>query len=296
MICGKCGKEIEDNAVFCPYCGTVIKLKEKLEPEIKETELIGKTNKKFHISPGLLKEFIIPTLITSIIGICLGIAIFFVGENFRHYPLRNPFKKGVIPYNVLFIGNCEFMEKKLNDIDIPSSVLSIGQYAFYGNQFSGDWFRIPESVLSIGNHAFEKNQLTRIYIPNNVLFIGEYAFAHNNLKEVHFSDSISFIAEGAFMGNQLYMVGIPESVIKIRQYAFSNNNLRYVIIPDSVRYIMDGAFENNDIEEITIGSDVFLYPNSEHNVFDHGFDDFYRSNNRQAGRYWYYNDKWIYKP
>ena len=23
MFCGKCGKQIEDNAKFCPYCGAV---------------------------------------------------------------------------------------------------------------------------------------------------------------------------------------------------------------------------------------------------------------------------------
>jgi tetratricopeptide (TPR) repeat protein len=36
VFCGKCGKEIEENAKFCPYCGQAVPATEKVKPVKKE--------------------------------------------------------------------------------------------------------------------------------------------------------------------------------------------------------------------------------------------------------------------
>jgi len=50
MVCGKCGKEIEDNAVFCPYCGTSVStntgtqnvlLDKKVNPKLIGLTILG---------------------------------------------------------------------------------------------------------------------------------------------------------------------------------------------------------------------------------------------------------------
>ena len=66
--------------------------------------------------------------------------------------------------------------KEVKDLVIPSSVTSIGGYAFCG--CSGlTSVTIPNSVTSIGNSAFcECSGLTSVTIPNSVTSIGNGAF------------------------------------------------------------------------------------------------------------------------
>ena len=61
--------------------------------------------------------------------------------------------------------------------DIPSSVTSIGDWAFYDCS-SLTSINIPNSVTSIGTFAFYGcSALTSITIPNSVTSIGSYAFS-----------------------------------------------------------------------------------------------------------------------
>ena len=71
-------------------------------------------------------------------------------------------------------------------ITIPSSVTSIGSYAFY-NCSSLTSITIPSSVTSIGSYAFYNcSSLTSITIPNSVTSIGRDAFGYcSNLKTIN---------------------------------------------------------------------------------------------------------------
>jgi hypothetical protein len=67
---------------------------------------------------------------------------------------------------------------KTGSYTIPSSVTSIGNYAFY-DFYSLTSVIIPNSVTSIGNFAFYYcDSLTSVDIPNSVTSIGNYAFAY----------------------------------------------------------------------------------------------------------------------
>ena len=83
---------------------------------------------------------------------------------------------------------------------IPSSVTSIGNYAFEdcSNLTS---IEIPSSVISIGNYAFIScSSLTSIEIPEGVTSIGEYAFSHcSSLTSIEISSSVTSIGNGAFL-------------------------------------------------------------------------------------------------
>ncbi|MBR4552314.1 MAG: leucine-rich repeat domain-containing protein, partial [Bacteroidaceae bacterium] len=88
----------------------------------------------------------------------------------------------------------------LNTITIPSSVTSIGEYAFAGCT-SLTSITIPSSVTSIEDYAFAGcTGLTSITIPSSVTSIGDYAF---------------------FDCYSLTSITIPESVTSIGDYAFS---------------------------------------------------------------------------
>ena len=66
---------------------------------------------------------------------------------------------------------------KLSSVSLPSTILTIGNFAFYG--CSGlTSITIPNTVTSIGKQAFQDcSGLSSITIPNRVTSIGNYAFS-----------------------------------------------------------------------------------------------------------------------
>ena len=118
---------------------------------------------------------------------------------------------------------------------IPNSVISIGNYAFWGcNGLTS--VTIPESVISIGDKAFSNSfRLTTINVENG----------NNHYKSI---DGVLFDFEATTliqypMGNSRTTYIIPESVISIEDDAFlSSYRLTSVTIPESVTSIGEQAF------------------------------------------------------
>jgi hypothetical protein len=160
---------------------------------------------------------------------------------------------------------------------IPSSVTSIGNYAFAGC----GWLSIviPNSVISIGDHAFAGYGKTSIIIPNSVRSIGSSAFSYSELTSIVISSSVTNIGYGPFAscssleaisvdplnpsysavdgvlfdknqttliqypGTEVMRYTIPSSVMSIGGYAFSGcAGLTNVTIPNAVTNIGDYAF------------------------------------------------------
>ena len=106
--------------------------------------------------------------------------IFFRKQNTKSY---------VIPSSVTSIGDYAFSScDSLSEIGIPSSVTSIGKGAFSSCDSLSE-IVIPSSVTSIGDHAFFGcRSLFEIVIPSSVTSIGKGAFSYNsklpdNLKQ-----------------------------------------------------------------------------------------------------------------
>ena len=129
--------------------------------------------------------------------------------------------------------------------DIPSSVTSIGGYAFSGCS-SLTSINIPNSVTSIGRAAFYGcSSLTSINIPNYVTSIEGFAFNDcSSLTSINIPSSVTSIEEGAFQNcSSLTSINIPSSVTKIEYNAFFNcSSLTSINIPSSVTSIDGSAF------------------------------------------------------
>ncbi len=103
----------------------------------------------------------------------------------------------------------------LSNIVIPSSVTSIGNWAFNGCTSLSN-IVIPNSVTSIGS-------LSNIVIPNSVTSIGDWAFSDcTSLSNIVIPDSVTGIGKGAFNGcSFLECISIPKSVICLNGNPFS---------------------------------------------------------------------------
>ena len=112
--------------------------------------------------------------------------------------------------------------KKDTWFEIPTSVNSIGDYAFYDCK-SLTSITIPDSVTSIGKEAFRWcSRLSSVIIPDSVTSIGWEAFGGcDNLSDITIGNSVSSIGWGAFRScHKLTRLTIPYSVEKIDLSAF----------------------------------------------------------------------------
>jgi uncharacterized repeat protein (TIGR02543 family) len=155
---------------------------------------------------------------------------------------------------------------------IPSSVTTIGTYAFYSATRLTS-IAIPSSVTTIGSDAFNAaSGLTSITIPSSVTTIEEAAFSNTtSLRAVTFEpgSELTIIGSYAFNGTtSLTSIEIPASVVTIDEDAFDGasaltsvtfelgsrlstiadwafygaSSLPSITIPSSVTAIGDGAF------------------------------------------------------
>ena len=115
-----------------------------------------------------------------------------------------------------------FRNKNIESYVIPSSVTSIGDWAFYGCDSLSEVV-IPSSVTSIGDRAFAGcGSLLEVVIPSSVTSIGDRAFKDcGSLSSIVIPDSVTSIGCSAFYdcGSRSSIV-IPSSVTSIGDSAF----------------------------------------------------------------------------
>ena len=219
----------------------------------------------------------IPRTVTSIgtnsFGSCNGLEQIMVALGNAYYDSRENCNAIIkTSTNELVVG-CK-------NTEIPNSVTSIGNYAFYSCT-SLTSVEIPNSVTSIGHSTFEScRALTSIEIPNSVTSIGTNSFKScRGLEQIVVaSDNVYYDSRencNAIINTSTnaLITGckntvIPNSVTSISSYAFYNcTGLTSVEIPNSVTSIGDYAFGGctglTSVElpnsVTSIGSSAFFY-------------------------------------
>ncbi len=177
--------------------------------------------------------------------------------------------------------------KRLSSIEIPNTIIQIGDYAFKGSTGLTS-IKIPNSVTSIGNMAFyDCTGLTSVTIGNSVTSIGIYAFhGCTGLTSIEIPNSVTSIDGGAFSGctglsdvlfnaknctscgsysspafpSTIKTLTIGNEVETIPAYAFYKcTGLTSIEIPNSVTSISSSAFRDcTGVLSVTIGNGVSM--------------------------------------
>ena len=125
----------------------------------------------------------------------------------------------------------------LSSVIIPSSVITIGDFAFafdYSRKTSLKSIEIPDSVTSIGIWVFNYSTgLTSVTLSNSLTQISDGLF-----DECHNLSTINSNVAGVF--------NLPPNITSIGKWAFLMNNPTSVIIPSGVTVIGASAFMGCD--------------------------------------------------
>lgn len=117
------------------------------------------------------------------------------------YICRDNLKTVIFDEGITAIGNYAFAEDAaLEYVELPSTLLSIGQYAFSNASITN--LNLPESLTNINAYAFSGAALTQIELPDTLESIGDYAFQHcTGLTEIVIPNHLGQeIGAGAFYG------------------------------------------------------------------------------------------------
>lgn len=157
-------------------------------------------------------------------------------------------KKIVLPNSVVSIGDGAFAYSDINTVNIPSSVRTIGNSAFYKCGLLSN-LTMESGVQTIGDDAFmDCTSLTSVVIHDSVTYIGERAFYNCSIKKINIPGSVEKIGKSAFNSCDLLTeLTIEDGVKNIGNGAFYYcTRLTYITIPDSVTSIGNNAFYNTE--------------------------------------------------
>lgn len=108
----------------------------------------------------------------------------------------------------------------LGNVELPEGLTAINGYAFDGCYPLN--VRVPSTVTTIGNYAFYNDDIDTLVLSKTTT-IGSYAFQYNNLKHVVIAEN-STIGQYAFSDNKLEYVEFPTSFYTVtNRYILANN-------------------------------------------------------------------------
>ncbi len=159
-----------------------------------------------------------------------------------------------------------------------SQVKKIGDYAFNGpiGSFENSLTEIelPSSLEEIGDYAFSTNGFSKVFVPKNVVKIGEGAFEYNTSRiEVEFEEGskLKSLCDDCFMRcSRLEKIELPEGLSEIGSGAFENcNEINKIYLPASVSIIGASSFKLMDsLESIEVDPNNPFYVSIDGNLYN----------------------------
>ena len=175
----------------------------------------------------------------------------------------------------------------MTEITIPSSVKSIGEYAFsvevsqqgtvgvpnvykYESNLQNVTFEEPSSLETIGTKAFQgQKNLHSLELPSGITTINDHAFEDAvSLQTLSIPSNVISIEEGAFSrAESLTTINFSEGLETIGKKAFAYTySLENLFIPNSVTTIGEGSFVNaTSLTNLVLGQGLTTIGNEAFN-------------------------------
>lgn len=162
--------------------------------------------------------------------------------------------------------------KGLTEVYLPSTLYEIGTSCFSGCSLLRE-IEIPESVMTIGESAFYNAGFAKVSLPRMLTEINQCVFSEcRNLTEVNLPSNLRNIGFRSFYNcERLSRIAFPEKTLSIDNRAFENCKvLKEIYVPSSVTFIdygNSGAFNGCDsltdvhvrgYYPVNFGKDVFV--------------------------------------
>jgi uncharacterized protein YjdB len=228
---------------------------------------------------------------TSLVKVTLSESITEIGDEvFRGCSTMSSVN---IPVGVLKIGDSAFREcDSLASFELPPQIQSIGECAFL--EAGIQTIDVPSSVKSIGRYAFSRSKLVSAKL-SDVIDIVPYGCFRDCYELSNVSFSATTIDACAFYGcKALQQISLPSTLTTIGDYAFYDcRNLKELLIPSSVTEIAPSIlWKCNNLETIRIGNGLTGLPvYGEFGYSDHKFF----TSESSLGSYYYYSNKYYDK-
>lgn len=147
-----------------------------------------------------------------------------------------------------------FDKSKVKEVVIEDGVTSLANNCF--KLFTNlKKVTIPSSVTSIGSYAFYRTKIDNIALSSNVKSVGDYAFAYTNISDVGTLENVTKINDGTFIGcKNLKSVKLSDKLTTVDYYAFTGcKSLTSLNFSDTLKSLRTDAIAGCDnLANITI--------------------------------------------
>ena len=154
------------------------------------------------------------------------------------------------PFSYTFIG-----KSSLKYVKLPSSIVSIGEYAFHGCGLTSLDLSNCTNLRTIGNDAFSENkQLTEIKLPASITGIG--GFSDCNLTSLDLSHCTNLKTISGFDGNSnLSAIKLPASITMIE--GFDKCSIKSLVLSQYTNLEkIRGFADNSNLSEIKLPASI----------------------------------------
>lgn len=158
-----------------------------------------------------------------------------------------------------------FASAGIVDINIPSSLETIGNYAFSGVHAD---IILPDTVTDMGTSTMYGITCSHVKFPRSLSIIPDSTLWNSNVGTIDWPEDVVELGNSAMQSAMNASVVLPDTVEKLGQYAFSNcHNLTSFHIPENLKSVGLGAFRDcpnllitselpSGIEEVGVGAFV----------------------------------------
>lgn len=168
--------------------------------------------------------------------------------------------------NLVLIGDYCFSSCQFDRIHIPSSVKSIGKFAFWGSYLSEVYFDDDSKLEVIDSRAFHYTHIREIKIPASVKEIGYLSLSSECLEKVEFQENskLEIIDQEAFSSALLTQITFPSSLkfVDCEAFSFCYNLLVAEILSDDeldIEKVVE--FEHSVFMEVSENFSIFAPKN-----------------------------------